>query len=204
MLTRRGWLFSSAALAASQAAQSSPKEVVIASGNGVRCCDKSLEMIRQGADTLDAVVAGVNINEDDPEDNSVGYGGLPNEQGVVELDASVVHGPTRRCGSVASLRNIKNPSKIAKLVMQQTDHIMLVGNGALEFAKAWGFKEENLLTEKSRLAWLVWKQSLRDSGGHNNWTDGLDAPPRTAAMFPDVDRKTLVWAYEVARHPVTG
>ena len=170
----------------------------------MRACDRALEMIRNGADTLDAVIAGVNINEDDPEDSSVGYGGLPNEQGIVELDASVMHGPSRRCGSVASLRNIKNPSKVAKLVMEQTDHIMLVGNGALEFAKAWGFKEENLLTEKSRLAWLVWKQSLRDSGGHNNWTDGLDAPRQTAAKFPGVDAETLAWAYEVARNPITG
>jgi N4-(beta-N-acetylglucosaminyl)-L-asparaginase len=211
MLTRRSWLASSAALAASQAAQSGPKEVVIASGNGVRACDRALEMIRQGGDTLDAVIAGVNINEDDPEDSSVGYGGLPNESGVVELDACVMHGPTRRCGSVASLRNIKNPSKVAKIVMEQTDHIMLVGNGALEFAKAWGFKEENLLTEKSRLAWLVWKQSLRDKEGHNNWTDGLDAPAGKPAVpkallrqFPGADEETLAWAYEVARHPITG
>jgi N4-(beta-N-acetylglucosaminyl)-L-asparaginase len=88
--------------------------------------------------------------------------------------------------------------------MEQTDHIMLVGNGALEFAKAWGFKEENLLTEKSRLAWLVWKQSLRDSGGHNNWTDGLDAPKKAAQRFSGVDEETLAWAYEVAKNPVTG
>jgi N4-(beta-N-acetylglucosaminyl)-L-asparaginase len=85
---------------------------------------------------------------------------------------------------------------------------MLVGSGALEFAKAWGFKEENLLTEKSRLAWLTWKQSLRDRGGHNNWTDGLDAPNATPKallrQFPDVDAATLAWAYEVARHPITG
>jgi N4-(beta-N-acetylglucosaminyl)-L-asparaginase len=210
MLTRRGWLVSSAAMAAAQGAQSGSKEVVIASGNGVRACDKALEMMRGGADTLDAVIAGVNIQEDDPEDSSVGYGGLPNEQGVVELDACVMHGPTRRCGSVASIRNIKNPSKVAKLVMEQTDHIMLVGNGALEFAKSWGFKEENLLTEKSRLAWLVWKQSLRDSDGHNNWTDGLDAPKGKAVpaallrQFPQADAATLEWAYEVARHPITG
>jgi N4-(beta-N-acetylglucosaminyl)-L-asparaginase len=209
MLTRRGWLVSSAAMAASQAAQSSPKEVVIASGNGVLACDKALGMIRQGSDTLDAVVAGININEDDPEDSSVGYGGLPNEQGVVELDACVMHGPTRRCGSVASLRNIKNPSKVAKLVMEQTDHIMLVGSGALDFAKAWGFKREELLTEKSRLAWLVWKQSLRDKAGHNNWTDGLDTPKGKAPaallrQFPDTDPDTLAWAHEVAKHPITG
>ena len=202
MLTRRGWLFSSTALAA--ASQVTSKEVVIASSNGVAACDKALGMIRQGADTLDAVVAGVNINEDDPADSSVGYGGLPNEQGVVELDACVMHGPTRRCGSVGSLRNIKNPSKVAKIVMEQTDHIMLVGSGALEFAKAWGFKEENLLTEKSRLAWLVWKQSLRDRNGHNNWTDGLDTPQALLRQFPNVDPATLAWAHEVARYPITG
>ena len=114
--------------------QSGAREVVISSSNGLRACDRAIEMIRSGADTLDAVIAGVNINEDDPEDNSVGYGGLPNELGVVELDASVMHGPTRRCGAVASLRNIKNPSNVAKLVMEKTDHVMLVGSGALDFA----------------------------------------------------------------------
>ena len=157
---------------------------------------------------MPSIIAGVNIQEDDPEDSSVGYGGLPNELGVVELDASVMHGPTRRCGSVASLRNIKNPSKVAKLVMEQTDHIMLVGNGALEFAKAWGFNEENLLTEKSRLAWLVWKQSLRDKQGHNNWTDGLDAPAKVPSalkrQFPAADDGTLAWAAEMALRPPTG
>ena len=116
MLTRRNWFFTSAALSAA-AQTSGGKEVVISSANGVRACDRALEMIRNGGDTLDAVVAGVNINEDDPEDNSVGYGGLPNEEGIVELDASLMHGPTRRAGSVASVRNIKNPSKLAKLVM---------------------------------------------------------------------------------------
>ena len=213
MLTRRNWFFQTAALSAAAQTSSTPREVVIASSNGVRACDKALAMIRSGADTLDAVVAGVNINEDDPEDNSVGYGGLPNEAGIVELDASLMHGPTRRAGSVASVRNIKNPSKLAKLVMEQTDHIMLVGDGALEFAKAWGFKEENLLTEKSRLAWLVWKQSLRDNSGHNNWTDGLDAPAGaqkkavpTAILkqFPNADEETLAWAWDVALHPITG
>ena len=109
-------------------------------------------------------------NEEDPEDNSVGYGGLPNEDGVVELDACVMHGPSRRCGSVASIRGVKTPSKIARLVMENTDHIMLVGDGAGKFARQYGFPEENLLTEKSRLAWLVWKRSLRDAAGHSNWS----------------------------------
>jgi N4-(beta-N-acetylglucosaminyl)-L-asparaginase len=205
MMTRRGILLAPAALSSAAAFQTSGKEVVVASSNGLRACDKTLELIRGGADTLDAVVAGVMINEDDPEDSSVGYGGLPNEQGVVELDASVMHGPTNRCGSVASVRNIKNVSKLAKLVMEQTDHIMLVGQGATEFARLWGFKEENLLTEKSRLAWIVWKQSLRDSGGNNNWTDGLDAPPKQLRnRFPDVDAATLAWAHEMAMRPPTG
>jgi len=172
-----------------------------------------MEMLAAGADTLDAVIAGVNINEEDPDDTSVGYGGLPNEDGVVELDASVMHGPTRRAGAVASLLNIKTPSKVAKLVMEKTDHIMLVGDGALRFAKALGFPEENLLTEKSRLAWLVWKQSLRDAGGQNNWTDGVDAPPAKPAgppstmlrdLFPEADEATLAWAWEVASRPPGG
>jgi N4-(beta-N-acetylglucosaminyl)-L-asparaginase len=208
MLTRRNWFLGSTALSmASNAQTAAQKDLVIASANGVRACNRALEMIRNGGDTLDAVVAGVNINEDDPEDDSVGYGGLPNEVGVVELDASVMHGPTRRAGSVASVRNIKNPSKLAKLVMEQTDHVMLVGPGALEFAKAWGFEEENLLTKGSRLAWLVWKQSLRDAGGNNNWTDGLDSPAKRASLkqqFPDVDDEMLAYALDRAQHPITG
>jgi N4-(beta-N-acetylglucosaminyl)-L-asparaginase len=168
-----------------------------------------MELLKAGKDTLDAVIAGVNINEEDPEDDSVGYGGLPNEEGVVELDACVMHGPTRRCGSVASLRNIKCPSKVARVVMEQTDHIMLAGEGALRFARALGFKEENLLTEKSRLAWLVWKRTLRDPRGHNNWTDGLDAPAgpgsaRLRSLFPGVDDRTFEYALDRALHPPTG
>ncbi|MCI0363231.1 MAG: N(4)-(beta-N-acetylglucosaminyl)-L-asparaginase, partial [Phycisphaerales bacterium] len=208
MITRRSILAAPAAL--SQAVAASPKSIVIASENGLRCCARAMEWLGQGKDTLDAVIAGVNINEEDPEDNSVGYGGLPNEDGVVELDASVMHGPTRRAGSVASLRNIKTPSKVAKLVMERSDHIMLVGDGALRFARAFGFQEENLLTEKSRLAWLVWKQSLRDPKGHSNWTDGLDAPTaakpsaRLRELFPGADEEMLAWASEVAVRPITG
>jgi N4-(beta-N-acetylglucosaminyl)-L-asparaginase len=161
-----------------------------------------MEMLQTGKDTLDAVIAGVNINEEDPEDTSVGYGGLPNEEGVVELDACVMHGPSRRAGSVASIRGIKTPSKIARLVMTESDHIMLAGEGALRFAKAFGFQEENLLTEKSRLAWLVWKRTLRDAKGHNNWNGDLDAPLKT--MFPSADKATLAWAWEMVQRPPTG
>jgi N4-(beta-N-acetylglucosaminyl)-L-asparaginase len=98
----------------------------------------------------------------DPEDQSVGYGGLPNEEGIVELDASVMSGPSHKCGSVASLRNIKKACSVARVIMERSDHIMLVGDGARRFAIAHGFKEEDLLTEKSRIDWLKWKESLND------------------------------------------
>jgi N4-(beta-N-acetylglucosaminyl)-L-asparaginase len=110
---------------------------------------------------------------------------------------------------VGGIRTVKTPSKIAKLVMERTDHIMLVGEGAGRFARAQGFKAEELLTEKSRLAWLVWKESLRDRDGHNNWGEGLDAPPgpkRTSLeeRFPGADRETLAWAWDVAKYPPAG
>ena len=211
-MTRRDWMWTTAALstAASAAAQSSPKNIVIASHNGGPACERAMEMLKNGADTLDAVVAGVNINEEDPEDTSVGYGGLPNEEGVVELDASVMHGPSRRAGSVASIRGVKTPSKIAKLVMEQSDHVMLVGEGAGRFAEAMGFRRENLLTEKARLAWLVWKQSQRDASGHNNWVGSLDAPASSKPsaqlrrLFPDASDDLLAWAWQMAIHPPTG
>ncbi len=152
--------------------QSATRPIVISSANinrtptgeifngGVACITKAMEIIKAGGDTLDAVVAGVNIVEDDPRDDSVGFGGLPNEEGDVELDSSVMHGPSRRAGAVASLRYIKNPSKVAKVVLERTDHILLVGEGALRFAVKQGFKKEDLLTEASRKAWLAWKERL--------------------------------------------
>ncbi len=134
----------------------------IASGNGLEATKLAYSQLMEGVDTLDSVIAGVNIVEDDPNDLTVGYGGLPNEDGVVELDSAVMHGPTHRAGAVASLRNIKNPSKVAKIVLEETDHVLLVGKGALRFAKANGFNEENLLTEQARKIWLYWKQSRTD------------------------------------------
>ena len=208
MVNRRDWILGTALVPALRGAAPAPRNIVIASANGLRACTRAMEILKAGGDTLDAVIAGVNINEEDPEDSSVGYGGLPNEDGVVELDASVMHGPTRRAGAVAALRNIKTPSKVARLVMERTDHVMLVGEGALRFAKAHGFKEEELLTDKARLAWLVWKESLRDRQGHSNWSDGLDAPAKPTArlrrMFPQVDEATLAWAWEVAVNPPAG
>jgi len=147
------------------------RPVVISSANGIKATAKAMAMIRNGADALDAVIAGVNIVEDDPHDTSVGYGGLPNEDGVVELDSCVMHGPTGRGAGVAALRNIKNPSKVAKVVMERTDHVLIVGEGALQFAKKHGFKEEDLLTDQAREEWLKWKENLSTS---DDWL-----PPHT-------------------------
>lgn len=118
------------------------------------------QILVNGGTALDAVEKSTNIIELDPEDVSVGYGGLPNENGVVQLDASIMDGKTYNAGAVACLENIKTPASVARIVMEHTDHVLMVGEGALDFAKKWGFKEENLLTEKARKIWLKWKENL--------------------------------------------
>jgi N4-(beta-N-acetylglucosaminyl)-L-asparaginase len=144
--------------------------VVVSSANSLAPVARAYELLTAGADPLDAVVEAVKIQELDPEDNSVGYGGLPNAAGVVQLDASCMHGPTRRAGAVGALENIKTPSAVAKLVLKYTDHILLVGEGAKRFALSYGFREEDLLTPESREAWLRWRANL-------NPTDAfLDVP----------------------------
>lgn len=150
---------------------SASRPTVIASANGIRGVARAYEMLTKGADPLDAAIAGVNIQELDPEDQSVGLGGLPNADGVVQLDASCMHGPTRRAGAVASLEGIATPSLVAKAVMDYTDHILLVGPGAKQFALQLGFKEQNLLTEKSRQDWLRWKARINPD---DNWLDHDD------------------------------
>ena len=134
--------------------------IAIASGNGLGAVAEAMRMILDGADALDAVISGVNLVEEDPEDMSVGYGGLPNEDGVVQLDSACMHGPTGRAGGVAALEGIMYPSKVARLVLQRTDHVLLVGKGAQRFAKMHGFPIENLLTEEARLEWVKWKEGL--------------------------------------------
>jgi N4-(beta-N-acetylglucosaminyl)-L-asparaginase len=126
------------------------------------------DRIVRGEDTLDAIIAGVNIQELDPDDQSVGLGGLPNADGVVQLDASCMHGPTRRAGAVACLEDIATPSLVAKAVMDYTDHLLLVGPDAKKFAVSLGFKTQNLLTEKTRQDWLRWKARLNPNDA---WLD---------------------------------
>jgi len=131
-----------------------------ANATGKAAMEAGWQILNNGGSAVDAVEKAANVIEVDPEDTSVGYGGLPNERGVVQLDASFMDGKTYSAGCVASLENIKTPASVAKLVMQRTDHVLLVGPGALEFAKAWGFKEEDLLTEKARKIWLRWKEEM--------------------------------------------
>jgi N4-(beta-N-acetylglucosaminyl)-L-asparaginase len=147
---------------AGRAQQKPSRPIAVSSGNGLKAVALAVQRMREGADPLDAAIAGVNLVEDDPADMTVGYGGVPNEEGVVQLDASVMHGPTARAGAVASLEGVKNPTKVAKLVMDTTDHVLLVGPGARHFATMHGFGNENLLTEKARKVWLFWKQNLSD------------------------------------------
>lgn len=141
--------------------------VVISSANGnvskdaegLTCVAKAFKLIAEGGDVLEAVVAGVNIVELDPEQTSVGYGGLPNADGVVQLDASVMHGPLKRAGAVACIEGVRTPSLVALKVMEETDHHLLVGKDAQRFARSMGFKiEKELHTEKSRKLWLEWKR----------------------------------------------
>ena len=141
-------------------AQLAGRPTVMGSGNGIRGVARAYDQVMRGADPLDAIIAGVNIQELDPEDQSVGLGGLPNEEGVVQLDASCMHGPSKRAGAVGCLEDIATPSLVAKAVMDYTDHTLLVGKGAKKFALAMGFKVQNLLTEKSRQDWLRWKSRL--------------------------------------------
>jgi len=135
------------------------RPIIISAKNGFAYLDGAYAFLSGGGDTLDAAIQVVKGPEDDPNDDTVGLGGLPNEEGVVELDACCMHGPTRRAGSVGGVRNIKNVSMVSKAVFEHTGHVMLVGEGAERFAVAVGFPRENLLTERSRKIWLLWKEN---------------------------------------------
>jgi N4-(beta-N-acetylglucosaminyl)-L-asparaginase len=174
---------------------------------GISCVERAMQILKSGGDTLDAIVAGVNIVEDDPDDNSVGYGGLPNEECEVELDASVMHGPSRRAGAVANLHHIKNPASVAKLVLERTDHILLVAEGALRFALKHGFKKEDLLTEESRKAWLAWRESLnpRDNWGPSWHKTAPVGGAKTSQKNLSPEEVALnAWIEEILRNRPTG
>src|SRR6266849_150699 len=172
------------------AAQAGGKRpIIVCAGNGYDYLEDAYKFLSSGGDTLDAALRVVKGPEDDPNEDSVGLGGLPNEEGVVELDSCCMHGPTRRAGSVGSVRNIKNVSLVAKAVMEHTGHVMLVGEGAERFAVAQGFPRENLLTERSRKTWLLWKETHSDWWGSGladpNWKKRM----RAASDSEDFERR---------------
>jgi len=161
-------------------AESHKRPVIVCANNGYAYLENAFAFLKGGGDTLDAALKVVKGPEDDPHDDSVGLGGIPNEEGVVELDACCMHGPTRRAGSVGGVRNIKNVSLVSKAVMEHTGHVMLVGEGAERFAVAVGFPRENLLTERSRKIWLLWKEfhSTDDWWGPGLADPHWQAPPK--------------------------
>ena len=154
-------------------ADSPKRPIIICANNGHAYVEAAYGFLKSGGDTLDAAIRVVKGPEDDPNDDSVGLGGLPNEEGVVELDACCMHGPTRRAGSVGGVRNIKNVALVSKAVMEHTGHVMLVGEGAERFAVAMGSPRENLLTERSRKIWLLWKEFNSD---RDWWGPGMADP----------------------------
>jgi N4-(beta-N-acetylglucosaminyl)-L-asparaginase len=165
------------------------RPIIICANNGHAYAEAAYAFLKGGGDTLDAAIEVVKGPENDPKDDSVGLGGLPNEEGVVELDSCCMHGPTRRAGSVGGVRNIKNVSMVAKAVMEHTGHVMLVGEGAERFAVAMGFPRENLLTEHSRKIWMLWKQFNSD---RDWWGPGI-ASPHWRAPAPDSKPQSEIW-----------
>ncbi len=171
-----------------------PKQpVIITRALGKPTIDEAWRMLKDGQDTLDAALHICKGQEDDPTDQTVGLGGLPNEEGVVELDSCCMHGPTRKAGSVAGVRNIKNACLIARDVMRHTGHVMLVAEGAERFALRMGYQRENLLTEASRKIWLLWKET---NSNQDWWGPGPDdsrwRPPQSPEATLELKRKKLM------------
>jgi N4-(beta-N-acetylglucosaminyl)-L-asparaginase len=208
-LTRRDFLATTAVGSASlaldlQAAQQAPgyktpapgpkpkAPVIICAANGYAYLDRGYAVLTSGGDTLDAVMQVITGPEDDPNDDSVGLGGLPNEECVVELDACCMHGPTRMAGSVAGVHDIKNVSLLAKTVMEHTGHVMLVGDGATKFGLLMGFPKINLLTERSRKTWQLWRESMSNDDW---WGPGLASPnfkfPDTSGDITELEQQRI-------------
>src|SRR5215470_5254322 len=169
-----------------------PRNIMISAANGITGRGNHLEAgyqkLKAGADTLEAAITTVSGPENDPEDDSVGLGGLPNEDCVVELDSCCMHGPTRRAGSVGGVHDIKNVASLAKTVMEHTGHVMLVGQGATRFGLLMGFPKENLLTEHSRKIWQLWKEYHSD---RDWWGPGMADPNWKAPAAMDESKKVL-------------
>jgi N4-(beta-N-acetylglucosaminyl)-L-asparaginase len=169
------------------------KPVIVTRETGDNTIDEAWKMLLDGADTLDACNHICMGREDDPNDHSVGYAGLPNEDGVVELDACCMHGPTRMAGSVGAIQNIRHACLVARLIMQRSGHVMLTGQGAEHFAVMHGFKREDLLTDDARKMWLLWKESR---SSQNFW-----GPPMSASGGKDANPAPVLNHSAIPRHP---
>ena len=135
--------------------------MVFTNGGSMSCIEMAFSRITRGEDVLDSILAGVNIVELDPEESGVGFGGTPNADGVVQLDSCCMHGPKKRAGGVAAIEGVRTPSLVAKAVMEHTDHHLLSGQGAQDFARSMGFTvEKDLNTKRTRERWLQWKQRI--------------------------------------------
>lgn len=142
--------------------------MMIGSWNAAPACEAAAVSLARGAAMLDALVDGVSVVEDDVTELTVGRGGLPNEAGEVELDASVFDGPRHKAGAVAGLRRVRSAARVALQVLRRTDHNLIVGDGALDFAKRMGFAEEELLTPEGKAAFEAWR---RDPARPSAWLD---------------------------------
>src|SRR5579885_2142167 len=207
MMTRRDFLSQAAATAAGLVSIPSPaqsaesvkhlappqKPVIVTRETGDNTIDEAYKMLLDGADTLDVCNHICMGREDEPNDRSVGYGGLPNEDGIVELDACCMHGPTRTAGSVGAIQNIRHASLVARLIMERSGHVMLTGLGAEHFAVMYGFKREDLLTDDARKMWLLWKESRTSQ---NFW-----GPPMSAPGGKDANPAPVLNHSAIPRHP---
>jgi N4-(beta-N-acetylglucosaminyl)-L-asparaginase len=197
-----------AAVEPKQSMRAAALPIIVSAGNGFPYIGAGYQALREGADTLEAALHVVRGPEDDPNDDSVGLGGLPNEEGVVELDASCMHGPTRRAGAVGGVRNIRNVSLLAREVMLHTGHVMLVGEGAERFAVARGFKREDLLTDDARKVWLLWKESHADWWGAGladpAWKDRVHRRLQDIAAGLGIAPERRVAAVHKVLYPPTG
>lgn len=176
-------------------ADSGKKNIIICANNGHAYADAAYEYLKSGGDTLEVGIRVVKGPENDPNDDSVGLGGLPNEDGVVELDSCCMHGPTRRAGAVGAVRNIKNVSMVGRAVMENTGHVMLAGEGAERFAVAMGFPRENLLTDRSRKIWLLWKEFNSD---RDWWGPGI-ADPHWQPPAPQTKPQAELWQERIQK-----
>jgi isoaspartyl peptidase/L-asparaginase-like protein (Ntn-hydrolase superfamily) len=213
--TRRQFLYDVAAVAAASAsaraaAAAPPPDAAVAAPTVLATWDYGLPLVKRaqqllldGRDLLDALEAGVNVVEDDPQVMTVGFGSLPNEDGVVQLDAAIMDGRTHRAGAVAALEKFRHPISVARKVMERTRHVMLAGPGAAQFARKLGFAEEELLTPEAKAAWLKRRENFWHEGHDTVCCIGRDVKGNLATA---VSTSGLPWkiAGRVGDSPIIG